>query len=59
MLYDKGWRALLFGVLVGTVNYFAGNTTYKLIYYVTNSIGFNDHSYTNLDNTLTETTNLS
>ena len=50
---------MLFGVLIGSVDWFAGNVTEKLVYYIMNSLGFNDHSYMNLLNLVVETTTLS
>lgn len=53
------FKHLLFGVLIGTVDYFAGNVAKNTAYYIMLSMGFNDHSYTNLENTTTETTTVS
>ena len=57
--YDKGWRALLFGILVGTTDYFAGNVTKGLAKYIMLSLGLNEHKYDNLDNNTVEITTLS
>lgn len=42
-----GWNYLLFGVIVGTVNYLAGNVAKNIVDNVLLSIGFRDHSYSN------------
>lgn len=56
---SKGYRTLLFGVLIGTVNYLAGNVTSGLVKYITQGMGFNEHGYDNLLNTTYETTSYS
>ena len=43
---DKGYRALLLGVLIGTIGYLAGTTTQGVAETVMLSLGFTDHSYT-------------
>lgn len=54
--FTWSFEALLFGVVVGSTNYFAGNVSKNLVKYIFYSIGFNDHSYTNLENETIETT---
>lgn len=54
--FTLSFKALLYGVLIGTTDYFAGNVSKNLVKYIFYSIGFNDHSYTNLENETTETT---
>lgn len=41
----KGYKAMLFGVLVGTINYFSGNVTKNSMDSVMLSMGFMEHSY--------------
>lgn len=43
---SKGYTALLFGVLMGTVGYLAGTVTQGIAGSVMLSLGFTDHSYT-------------
>lgn len=38
-----GWKYMLFGVMVGTVDYFAGNISKNIVDEVLLSIGFRDH----------------
>jgi len=52
----KAFKVLLFGILIGATDYFAGNVAKNTAYYIMLSMGFNDHSYDNLENTTTETT---
>jgi len=47
---------MLMGMLVGTVNYFAGNTAKNIVDEVLLAIGFRDHSYSN--DTLNKVTNV-
>jgi len=47
---------LFFGILVGTVNYLAGNVAKNIVDEVLLSIGFRDHTYAN--DTLNKTTNV-
>merc|ERR1719387_837158 len=54
--FTYAFKALLFGLLIGATDYFAGNVSKNLVKYVLTSIGFNDHSYTNLDYKKVETT---
>ena len=55
----KGFRALLFGVLIGTTDYFAGNVFKGMVKYIMLGVGLNEHKYTSLDNYKIETTSLS
>ena len=41
------WKALMFGVLLGSVNYMSGNVTKGTIDKVMLALGFNTHEYTN------------
>ena len=47
-----GWKYFLFGVMLGSVNYFAGNVSENLIDEVMNSIGFYDHTVSSDDKNL-------
>lgn len=42
-----GWNYMLMGMLVGTVDYFAGNVAKNIVDEVLLAIGFRDHAYTN------------
>lgn len=42
-----GWNLMLMGMLVGTVDYFAGNVAKNIVDEVLLAIGFRDHAYTN------------
>lgn len=52
-----GWKYMLFGVMVGTVDYFAGNISKNIVDEVLLSIGFRDHEAT--DDSKDKTTNIS
>lgn len=56
---NDGFRTLLFGILLGTTDYFAGNVTKGIVQNVMASLGYNEHVYTNLDNKTIETTTMS
>lgn len=51
-----GWKYMLFGVMVGTVDYFAGNIAKNIVDEVLLSIGFRDHQYASDD--VNKTTNI-
>lgn len=52
----NGWRAMLFGVILGSVDYMAGNVTKNLTDKVMLSLGFATHEYDSMASAITTTT---
>lgn len=52
----KGWKAMLFGVVLGSVAYMGGNVTKNLTDSVMLSLGFATHEYDSMAEKITTTT---
>lgn len=52
----NGWKAMLFGVILGSLDYMAGNVTKNLTESVMLSLGFATHEYDSMASAITTTT---